>query len=249
MITKADWRAAHEQLTADERARVGDPPTSEEMLAYLRGELTAEEEARVRERLVCHPELLRTLAEPFPTEPAKPGEPDFLSDDAFSEHWKSLRARMRGAASPASPSRVVQFPHVFGALAATVALVLGALLWNATSRLAEPRLMSGAQVIHSDARRGPRARTTTLTAAEGDSYLLSIPLRQVQDFDRYRLQIVDAVSGRVLWKSAPLRADQPAALLVVPRRFLQPGDYNIVVYGIGAGEERLTIHPVRVPAR
>src|ERR1051325_10204358 len=65
MITKTEWQGLHQQLMADERKRMGDPPTAEEVLAYMSGELSAEEEERIRERLVCYPELVRTLTAPF----------------------------------------------------------------------------------------------------------------------------------------------------------------------------------------
>ena len=59
MITKSDLKAVFDQMTAEERQRLPEPPTVEEMLAYRRGELSADEESRVRELLICYPELLR----------------------------------------------------------------------------------------------------------------------------------------------------------------------------------------------
>ena len=63
-----------------------EPPTSDEMLAYITGELSAEEEADFRSRVIHYPELMRTLVAQFP-EPAAPGDDDYLSDAEFSRHW------------------------------------------------------------------------------------------------------------------------------------------------------------------
>src|SRR3712207_3458883 len=95
MITKTDWRTVNEQLMNDHRPRL-DPPTADEMLAYTRGELSAEDEQRLQERLVRHPDLVRTLTAPFPTEGAKPGDPDYVSDEEYPAHWRALHARMQG---------------------------------------------------------------------------------------------------------------------------------------------------------
>src|SRR5260370_31105605 len=90
-VEKSDWQAASRELMAEARARLGPPPTAEEMLAYTRGELSEKEEARVRELLVCYPELARSLPEPFPSEGALPGDSDFLTDAEVANHWASVQ--------------------------------------------------------------------------------------------------------------------------------------------------------------
>src|SRR6185436_7330472 len=121
MITKSEWRMADRQLMADDRQRLDDPPTAEEMLAYTRGELSPDDEAHVRERLVRHPDLVRTLTEEFPADGAEPGDPDYLSDEEFATHWNAMQQRLR----PRSGGKVVQFWRTFSAIAAALALVLG----------------------------------------------------------------------------------------------------------------------------
>jgi len=236
MITKSEWQSVSHQLKA------GDPPTAEEMLAYSRGELSAEEEARVRERLVSHPDLVRTMTEPFPSEGAEPGDPDFMSDEEFATHWASLRNPIprRG--------RVLHFWHYSTAIAATLAIVLTTLLWQANSRVAQPRVVWEQQVLFPDGRRGPQNEPATLTA-QGESVLLVIPLIGQSHFDRYRLEILNVASNRSIWTSDALRpgADEAFAILV-PRRFLGPGTYQIVVHGVsGTREERLATYSLRVP--
>jgi hypothetical protein len=70
-----------------------EPPTSDEMLAYINGELSAEEEADFRSRVIHYPELVRTLAARFP-EPAAPGDDDYLSDAEFSRHRDDFHQRV-----------------------------------------------------------------------------------------------------------------------------------------------------------
>lgn len=61
MITKNDWDAALDAWVAEERERLGGPPSPEEIAAYLHGELPTAEEARVRALLVYYPELTPLL--------------------------------------------------------------------------------------------------------------------------------------------------------------------------------------------
>lgn len=245
MNTKSEWQSVHQQLMADERRRL-QPPTAEEMLAYTRGELTAEEEASIQERLACYPELARTLTAEFPSEGAEPGEADYLSDEEYAVHWKRLQARMRPAAKE---GRVVQFPRWIAGIAAAIAIATSVAWWQATIKLAQPRIVGDQQVLYPDGRRG--AQQTVALTGSGESVLLAVPLIGQHDFANYRLELVETRTKRTLWKSGPLGPppDETFAI-VVPRRFLQPGVYQIAVYGVsGATEEPLATYSFRAPAR
>jgi hypothetical protein len=61
MITKNDWDAALDAWVAEERERLGGPPSRDELAAYLSGELPPAEEARVRALLVYYPGLTPLL--------------------------------------------------------------------------------------------------------------------------------------------------------------------------------------------
>jgi hypothetical protein len=63
MITNTDWDEALDAWVENERARLGGPPTREEIVAFLRGELSAAETTRVRALLVYYPELTPLLTE------------------------------------------------------------------------------------------------------------------------------------------------------------------------------------------
>jgi hypothetical protein len=252
MITKSDWQAVARQLREEDRRRVGEePPTADEVLAYTRGELSPEEEASVRERLLCHPDLMRTLAAPFPAEGAKRGDPDYLTDAEYEFHWAALRRKARKSAptvAASAPGPVIHIWRFAAAIAAAIAVVLGASLWQANLRLAEPRIVSEQQVLFPDGRRGGGQEAATLSV-QGDSVLLVIPLIGQSEYQRYRLELVNAASRKPAWKSEPLAVrDDETFTLLVSRRFFAPGTYEIVVSGItGATEEKVATYSLRVP--
>lgn len=124
MITNADWQSVNRQLMADQRAELGDPPTADELQAYMEGKLSAEDEERIRELLVCYPDLARSLAEPFPAQPG-----------FFEMHATTL---YRGAA----------------AIAAAVAILFGFLLWRDHHNAIDPRVSWKAVTLMPDGSRG-----------------------------------------------------------------------------------------------
>lgn len=63
MITKDDWNDALDAWVADERERLGGPPSPEDVVAYLSGELPPADAARVRALLVYYPEFTPLLDE------------------------------------------------------------------------------------------------------------------------------------------------------------------------------------------
>jgi hypothetical protein len=63
MITKDDWNDALDAWIVEERERLGGPPTPEEVVAYLSGQLPPAAAARVRALLVYYPELTPLLTE------------------------------------------------------------------------------------------------------------------------------------------------------------------------------------------
>jgi hypothetical protein len=221
MNTKSNWQEA--------------PPTAEEMLAYMRGELSAADEEWVRERLIGYPELVRTLTAPFP-EAAEPGDPDYLSDAEFASRWNR------------NPGRVLQFWPAFGAIAATLAVVFAALFVRERAELSRPRAASEYQALLPDGQRGSGDKPMTVTAT-GDSYLFVVAVIGQPAFDDFRLQIVDAAKPEEpLWKSRTLRrGPNDTFTILVPRAFLKPGKYQVVLDGVsGARQERVATYTFRV---
>jgi hypothetical protein len=237
-------------MTAEDRRKLGEPPTAEEMLAYTRGELSAETAGRVRAWLVCNPDLARALMQPFPSNDAEPGDPDFLSQEELAKHWASLQQRIEVPATT-SAFRLLQFPSTWTALAAALALVFAGLYWQAESRarrldreLHEPRALES-QMLLPDGRRG--VEQATFLTAKGERFVLDLALFNASRFETYRVEMSDET--RSPWRSAAIRAADEETLSVdVSRAYLKPGKYRIVVYGIdGTREERLDSYTLRVP--
>lgn len=250
MTNESDWQAVQQEMTAEDRRKLGEPPTAEEMLAYTRGELPAETAARVRAWLVCNPDLARALMQPFPADDAKPGDPDFLSPEELARHWTSLQQRIHAPAT-ARMGRLLQFPSRWTALAAALALVFAGLYWQAESKvrrldreLREPRALES-QLLLPDGRRGGD-QATPLTA-NGEHIVLDLALFNASRYETYRVEMSDET--RPPWRSAAIRAADEEKLSVdVSREYLKPGKYRIVVYGLeGARQVRLDSYTLRVP--
>ena len=247
MITKSDWEAVRQQMSAEDLRTLGEAPTAEEVLAYSRKELAGEDAERVRAWLVCNPELARALVQPFPVDAAKLGEDAFLAQSELTKEWGSLQARIHGSDVIAASEGRSKLDGRWIALAAAVALVFAGLFWQAESRarrldreLSAPRVLHAAHQLEPDSgRRGAPAEATVITA-NGEDVLLELPLSGTSRFKQYRVQIADAgtVPARSLWKSAVIDAEEDAPLAVlIPEAYLTQGKYRIVVYGVAGGTE------------
>lgn len=238
MTSKSDWRSVDEELMADERRKI-EPPSNEQLIAYSRGELSPEEEDNIRERLAAYPELARALAEPFPTEGAEPGDPDYVSDVQFAADFARIKQRVR------RPAPWRYWPTAF-AVAAAIALFLGIGWWRTVPRILEPRFVGDAEVVLPDGARGPDNATTV--HMRGESVVLRLPLMGSRRYADYVVEIVRPSTNERLWRSgvAHPSADDDFALLI-HRRFADRGLYRIVVYGIaGESEQKFATYSVRI---
>ena len=246
MITKSDWQAVHAQLLDERRRRLGDPPTVEEMLAYSRGELTGEEEERVRALLVSYPELLRALNANFTDDDAQPGDPDYLPEEVVTRQWNAFQQRI-GGRPDAGAGRVLQFWRATAAVAAVLAVAFGALLWRAQSQLDDPRLgVWQEQMLEPEGHRGGANLVPTLSS-QADVFLLALTFLDERQFPGYRVEIVPQGATRPVWSAAATRPEDDTFTVIVPRTFLQPGTYRAVIQGIdGARSEPLAAYVFRV---
>ncbi len=256
MSRKSDWAAAYRELLADGRQRLGEPPTTEEIVAYAHGELPPAEASRVQEYLALHPELARALAEPVPeSDRGEPGAPDFLSAEEIASDWTALQARLE----PARPRR----PGVWRplALAASLLAIVSSGLYlqaqREVSRLArelrEPRANPEHRMLLPDGDRGA-AEPDILLPAAADQFLLKPALVGHPDFADYRLKIID-ISGReprVVWDRTGLRRlSDDTFELWVTRDFLSSKEYRLELYGIDESrkETLLAKYTLRLPPR
>jgi hypothetical protein len=242
MIRKSDWQAVQDEMFAEDRASLGEPPTDEELHAYSSGELPPEEEERVRALLVAYPELARAMATPFPID-----DTESLPEQEVSRQWRSFRAQLasKETGQKASGGKVLQFWRASAALAAGLALVFGGLLWREVTRH-DPHVLGDRQVLlYADGARGG-SRQPALVTPDGESMVLIVPLFNAGASQRYRLEIADKT--HTLWRSDVLtRPADDAFRIELARGYLRPGTYQVVLYGAGgAREQRLETYSLRV---
>jgi hypothetical protein len=267
MIKKSEWQAAFGELIAARRRELGDPPSEEELLAYSRGELSEPEAARVRELLVCYPELIPVL-EPLPSPAAgQPGDADGLSQEELAQDWASLQARLgaqqagRDAAREGELERSAAGWRVAGpalrrlrrwqlsaAAAALLAVVFAGLLVRTQRDLREPRYDVEHRLLLPDGERGGTQQPIPLPS-EAEYFLLIPALVNAPQSPGYRLDIVDlnGQGERVMWSASGLRRRSDDTFeLWMPRSFLKPGKYRLVLYGLDGRPVELARYTVRL---
>ena len=260
MTDKSEWQKANRELIAEERERLGDPPTAEEMLAFSRGELPEREEERIRDLLVAYPELARMYREPFPDAP-RPGDEDHVPDAQVAAGWRALQQRLPRNPVAAASARDeaqrghVRFQYVPTAIAAALAIVFFGLFVQAERRARYyaqegrvPRMLAAPQELDPDGNRGPGA--ATMLRRDGEAYLLKPRLSNQVRYPHYQLELHDA-NGAVLWTNKNALADDDHAFqLVVPHAFLREGEtYRLVILGVdGKTPEKVGSYDLRVPA-
>jgi hypothetical protein len=237
MMNQSDWQAVRDSMIADDRAKLGDPPTVEELLAYERGQLSNEDAERVQQLLVAYPELAHAYAASFPDDDAS------LPGDVIDRQWNAFRAGgpINGPVLPFRRSMAAM-----AAIAATVAIVFGALLWQQRTETLQPHVLPE-HVLMPDGRRGLAEQHYTITA-DGDPVLLVIPISGPADYETYRLELVRGDSHERIWASEPLRATTSNSFYVeIPSRALRPGTYQIIASGLrGTAQAQVATYTVDV---
>lgn len=219
-----------------DRTAAGEPPTTDELLAYSRGELPAHEAARVHRLLAQYPELAHALTVPFD------GEGDALPDEVVDRQWRSFRRR----------HLVRRRPLVWQAstaVAAALALTFGALFLTARRELDEPRVIAAEQILQSGDDRGSRGGAETVLSENSGDVVLIASLSGQPVFPRYRVDVT--ARGTLRWSAIfPARGDGDLLRILIPSNALDPGTYAIALYGIDDGRiQKLIEYPVRVEAR
>lgn len=240
MMNRSDWQAVRDVLIAGDRAKLGEPPTVDELLAYERGELSKEEAERVQQLLVAYPELARAYATPFPAD-----DDGALPHEVIDRQWNAFRA----ATATPTGGRVLQFWRGLTAIAATVAISLGALLWHAHTESLLPRVLPepSAPLTPGGNRGLPGQAQTTITPS-GDSVLLVLSLVGPLDYEMYRLELVNNNSQKIVWTSEPLRVGPSSSFFVeIPSRTLPDGTYEVAAYGLrGNAREPVATYSIDV---
>ncbi|HEX3068745.1 MAG TPA: hypothetical protein VHX14_09210, partial [Thermoanaerobaculia bacterium] len=154
-----------------------------------------------------------------------------------------------------SNRRVLQFWHrasaSIAAIAATVAIVFGAMLWQTRAEQLRPHVLPEAAILTPDGRRGGTEQPQAAITPSGDSLLLVVSLAGATDYETYRLELINTDSHKRLWTSEPLPATISNSFNVeIPSRGLPPGTYQVIAYGLrGNAHEQVATYTMGVRRR
>src|ERR1044071_1290687 len=226
MADKAEWQKAGRRLAAEQREKLGDPPTADELLAYSRGELSESEEERIQDLLVAYPELARMYGASLPEE----GEPG-ISKEEIAAGLQDVNRRL--GTTPAPRRRV--WHYLPTTIAAALALIFFGLYVQADNRARDherdreiPRLLGAPQDLYPGGNRGAAA---TLPHNEGDAYLLQPHLASAIHYPHYSIELRE--KNELLWSRPSAEPDQEDTFqIVIPHDFLRAGHtYQLTIYG------------------
>ena len=142
-----------ESYLEEARANLGETPSDGKLLAYHRGALDGEEADRIQEHIAVDPEVAARFDEmaSFPSK-AKPGAPDYLSDEELETHWRRFRDRLPVVSAVPAPAEadVLDFDperlrqrmrrtRDMAVVAALVGLVAGFGWWNRSREVSRLR--------------------------------------------------------------------------------------------------------------
>jgi hypothetical protein len=204
-----------------------DHPSPDRWLAYQRGELSAEEEARLQEHLARCRDCFE-LAGAASAFAQADEEPDAGQEVEAAALWRLLRPQLdpppqnvRDIADRPRPSRGFRLPTT---LAATFFVgLIGMTAWNLQMRSALRAPLPNAPIFEiASSERALDGQE--LTMAAGPQMLV---LHPTEELPAYRLVIRDAATGREL-SSSELRLNRELALtLYLPEGLLPPGRYRL----------------------
>jgi len=250
--TSADFRDTLLELI-DKSPEPMVHPTSDQWLAYHRGELPESEQERLQEHLVrCRDCFdLSEAAAAFAQVDEEPGADGEVETAA---QWRLLRPQLDPSLTnvreisdrPRRPSWRGRLPTTLAASFFVALVASGA--WNLQQqRRLESVLAPKPNVLISELSGGERAAkpsdfTETLSAHTG-----LLVLHPSEELPVYRLALSEAATGKPLW-SYELRPDKNLALTLQLPEGIRPGRYRLELsdgFGGGAGKV-LETHLLRV---
>lgn len=234
-----------ERLAREEEAK-GDPeehPSVETLTAYHANELSPGENARIQEHLaVCRrcAEIVLDF-DSFLAAPA--GEPE-VADFEAAAGWSRLRRRLRAASEPAYSH--VTWLRSFQALAAVLFLaVVGLSVHSLSLRrdLEEPFTALKILTLNAGDMRGEEPEIHEIRLP----HLLELRVSPAGPaYPEYRVEVMNSGGRRLHDVSIGEEGDLGFTILL-PKRFLPPGNYRFELFGVREGHrEPLATHVVRV---
>lgn len=237
----SDFRDSLRELVDATRPEPADHPSPEHWIAYHRGELAPDEEARLQEHLVrCRDCFdLAQAADAFAGPEEEPGAGEELAVAAL---WRELRPQLRPpdpqpadarggrvqAISDRRPARSGRWLQPSYALAASLLVALvGMTAWNLQlqGRVAALRApQSDVRIVEfAGGERLPGAAAVTLAAGSGPWLLMFHP---TDELPLYRLTVRDAATGREV-RAKELPPDDDFALSLYLPEGLPAGRYRL----------------------
>lgn len=247
-MSSSDFRGTLVELI-DTSPETMDHPTSDQWLAYQRGELSPGEEERLQEHLVrCRDCFdLAEAAAAFAGPDEEPGAGQEVETAAL---WRLLRPQL-GCPEPSRQSRqnvreISDRPRrpslrfrlpTYLAASFFVALV-GLSAWSFRQQRAwrAPRPVAFSADFASGQRAATPASAERILTAPAGPWMLAV--HPADELPVYRLALRDAATGKELW-SYNLRRDQDFALKLELPEGLRPGHYRLELSdgsGGGAGK-------------
>jgi hypothetical protein len=241
---REDFDRALEAIMAEKREQLGGPPTPEELLAYLDGELDDAARQSIEARIAVYPDAARALADlsSFPDVEPAPGtvEP---TDEEVAATWEALRQKLDGVRpAPPTPLKPVEIGPRHRTpvwkLAAAALIVLaagwtGGFLVGRSASVPQPQAAVNVTIAElaplTDATRSSPAAVELPVGSE--ELVIVLGLTDEGRFADYRAELVDA-NGARLWSRPGLRPTSLGTFHLAFRRgALAPGTYQIHLYG------------------
>jgi hypothetical protein len=232
-----DWEDGYREAIDRGRARVGEPPTPEEMMAYSRGDLPPHEKDRIRELLSYYPDLAEGLVEE-----ADPSiRESHLSEHQLAQDWSTIQKRLKRSPAPVINARAWHWGNV----AAVAACVVVGLLYVRSLRqisdlrqaLRSPRIDVESISLYE---RGGRGSSGTewyeLRLLPTTEYVsLNLTLASETAANQFHVDIVDleTPTSRTVWTSRIYRGSDGVFTLHVPRTFFTSTRYAVRLYADG----------------
>lgn len=238
-------------LAEKERSLLTEHPSPTELETYHAGKLSSADEDRIREHLaVCRDcgDLLLDIAGVAELKPPL-GIPE-LTDDEVEADWLALQVRLKGAAAaekqgpapvvPMRPAAPPPKPTPWApplAVAASILAVLGfTLALYQSGRVGElerqlqtfeqPRSVPTRHLDSGVRRSQSKEETDRPVSSHAEAILFLYP-----DTERVYPKYEAEIAGRTMSVAPPPSPAEPVSLLIPPG-FLQPGDLQIVLFGV-----------------